>query len=100
VSIRGGLRFIHLYSPCPTGWGFSPDLSVKMARMAVQSRAFPLYEVENGFKYTLGESGDLPISDYLRAQNRFRHLTGGDLEIIQGRVDQEWKRLERRAAEF
>jgi len=100
VSIKGGLRFIHLYSPCPTGWGYAPELSVKMARMAVQSRAFPLYEVENGFHYTLNESGDLPVRDYLRAQNRFRHLTDGDLEIIQERVDQEWKRLERRAAEI
>jgi pyruvate ferredoxin oxidoreductase beta subunit/2-oxoisovalerate ferredoxin oxidoreductase beta subunit len=97
ASMRGGLRFIHIYSSCPTGWGFAPELSVKIARMAVRSRVFPLYEVENGETYTINQAGDEPVAPYLRAQNRFRHLGDDDLAYIEARVEKEWARLERRA---
>jgi len=70
-----------------------------MARMAVKTRAFPLYEVEDGIRYTVNEAGEKPIGDYLRAQSRFRHLTGEDIEVIQARQDDEWERLVRKAAE-
>ena len=96
LSIRSGLRFIHLYSSCPTGWGFAPENSVRVARMAVQSKAFPLYEVEEGLRYRINESGDKPVRDYLLSQSRFRHLSEGDIESIQERVDAEWDRLVRK----
>lgn len=99
ASIRSGLRFIHIFSSCPTGWGFAPANCIKVARMAVRSKAFPLYEVEDGEKYTINESGDEPVAPYLRAQSRFRHLGDDDITLIQTRLDKEWKRLERRAAE-
>ena len=97
VSIRSGLRFIHLFSPCPTGWGFAPENSVKLSRLAVASRAFPLYEIENGRKYTINEAGDMPVKGYLRAQNRFRHLTDEDIGNIQKRVDEDWAALSAKA---
>ncbi len=96
MSIRTGMRFIHLYSPCPTGWGFAPENAVKMARMAVQTRAFPLYEVENGVKYRINEAGDKPVRDYLRSQGRFRHLSDEDIGLVQAHLDREYARLERR----
>jgi pyruvate/2-oxoacid:ferredoxin oxidoreductase beta subunit len=99
MSIRSGLRFIHLYSSCPTGWGFAPENCVKVARMAVQSRAFPLYEVEDGVKYTINEAGDKPVKPYLRFQSRFKHLSDEDIGLIQSRLDQEWARLVRKAAD-
>lgn len=97
LSIKNGMRFIHLYASCPTGWGFAPENSVKVARMAVRSKAFPLYEVDDGVKYTINETGELPVRDYLRTQSRFRHLADADIDLIQSRVDEEWKRLERKA---
>ncbi|HWP68955.1 MAG TPA: thiamine pyrophosphate-dependent enzyme, partial [Rectinemataceae bacterium] len=96
VSIRSGLRFIHLYSSCPTGWGFAPENTVKIARMAVQSKAFPLYEVEDGLRYVINESGDKPVKEYLRSQSRFRHLSDDDIGFIQDRVNSEWERLVRK----
>jgi len=98
ASIRSGLRFIHLFASCPTGWGFSPDRTVKVARMAVKSRFFPLYEVEDGVRYTVNEGGELPVRDYVKAQNRFRHLSDDDIDFIQKRVDTEWARLVAKAA--
>jgi pyruvate/2-oxoacid:ferredoxin oxidoreductase beta subunit len=98
ASIRSGLRFIHIFASCPTGWGFAPDRTIKVARMAVQSRFFPLYEVEDGVRYTINSSGELAVRDYIKAQNRFRHLSDDDIEFIQKRVDTEWARLGAKAA--
>ena len=43
-----GTRFIHLLSPCPPGWRIPSELTIKISRLAVRSRIFPLYEIENG----------------------------------------------------
>ena len=96
-SIRSGLRFIHLFASCPTGWGFAPADAIKISRMAVLSRAFPLYEVEEGERYTINSGGDAPVYDYLRMQNRFRRLSDGDIAMIQEHVNREWERLNRKA---
>lgn len=97
ASIRSGLRFIHLFSSCPTGWGFAPENSIKIARLAVQTNTFPLYEVRDGIDYTINETGDKPVRDYLKTQNRFRHLGDAEIDSIQERVDFELKRLRKRA---
>ena len=73
-----------------------PRIQSIVARMAVQSRAFPLYEVEDGLKYTINEAGDKPVKDYLRSQSRFRHLSDEDIGIIQERLDIEYGRLVRK----
>lgn len=93
-----GTRFIHLLSPCPPGWRISSELSVKISRLAVRSRVFPLYEIENGRSYTLQEESQVvPVKEYLKLQGRFNHLKEEDLEEIQRRVDDAWERLLRRA---
>jgi pyruvate ferredoxin oxidoreductase beta subunit len=97
ASIRTGLRFLHIYASCPTGWGFAARYSIRAARMAVQCNMFPLYEVEDGVRYTLNARGDQRITDYLRLQNRFRELDGESVSHIQSRVDEEWTRLQGRA---
>ena len=52
-SIKGGLKFIDLLCPCPPGWRFPPHLTVKLARLAVLTGVFPLYEVFQGEKYVI-----------------------------------------------
>jgi len=47
-----GPAVIHVFSPCPLGQRFDPSQSIKVARLAVQTRYWPVYEVENG-KYKL-----------------------------------------------
>jgi pyruvate/2-oxoacid:ferredoxin oxidoreductase beta subunit len=93
-----GTRFIHLLSPCPPGWKIPSELSIKISRLAVRSRVFPLYEIENGRSYTLQEESHVvPIKEYLKLQGRFSHLTEQEIERIQERVDDEWQHLLRRA---
>ncbi len=89
-----GTRFINMLAPCPTGWRFSPNLTVKLTRMAVQSGLFPLLEVENGLNWTLMEMKErIPVREYLKMQGRFSHMTEADIEAVQKEVDEEWELL-------
>jgi pyruvate ferredoxin oxidoreductase beta subunit/2-oxoisovalerate ferredoxin oxidoreductase beta subunit len=92
-KMKGGTRFLHVFASCPTGWRIPSEMSVKVARLAVQSNVFPLYEVENGVDYTLNFQGDRPVTDYLKIQGRFKHLTNDDEQQIQKMVDKDWERL-------
>ena len=92
-SLRG-LKFIYAFSPCPVGWRFPSEQTIRLARLAVQTKIFPLYEVENGERFILNvEPEGLPVGEYLKPQGRFAYLREGDLERIQENVDREWKRL-------
>ena len=98
-SIKGGLKFIDLLCPCPTGWRFSPELTVKLARLAVLTGVFPLYEIFNGEEYVVNkpklDEELLSVKEYLKFQGRFRHLKEEDIEIIQGNSNREWERLKK-----
>ena len=95
-----GSRFLHIFSSCPTGWGLPSELSVKIARMAVQTNIFPLYEVEDGLRYTINfMSKGFPVREYFKLQGRFKHLTEEDLDQIQEMVNDDWELLLRKAGE-
>ena len=91
--LKGGTRFLHVFATCTTGWGIPSELSIKIARSAVQCNIFPLYEVENGVKYDLNYQGDRRVYDYLKMQGRFRHLSEKDIQDIQTMVDEDWELL-------
>ncbi len=94
--MKGGTRFLHIFASCPTGWRIPSEMSVKIARLAVQTNVFPLYEVENGVDYTINIKGNRPVTDYFKIQGRFKHLTDGDIEQIQNMVDEDWALLFRK----
>ena len=89
-----GPAYVHILSPCPIGWRFASDLAIRIGRLAVETGIFPLYEVEGG-RYKL--SFDLPklrpVTDYLKLQGRFRHLSEDTVSEIQHRVDMEYAKL-------
>ena len=93
-----GPAYVHILSVCPTGWRCPPDLSVRIGRLAIETGIFPLYEVENG-QYRL--SFDLPklrpVTDYMKLQGRFRHLSPDDINKIQTRVSAEYETLREKA---
>ena len=92
-TIRG-FRFLHLYCSCPPGHRSDDRLSIKISRMATQSRVFPLYEQRNGGKITLTENPTkVPIKEYLELQGRFRHFSDEDYKQAQRDVDRAWKQL-------
>ncbi len=79
-----GPTFLQIHCPCPLGWGHEGDESIEIARLAVKTGLFPLIELERG-----GLTGVMPIRDpvpvveYLKRQNRFRHLFADDLRAKQ-----------------
>jgi 2-oxoisovalerate ferredoxin oxidoreductase beta subunit len=89
-----GMKFIHLYAPCPTGWKHPPEITIKIARLATQTNVFPIYEVENGI-YQINKkiAKPQPVSDYLKLQGRFHHLDQTEVDFIQKEVDRNWNRL-------
>jgi pyruvate/2-oxoacid:ferredoxin oxidoreductase beta subunit len=96
-----GTRFIQLLTPCPPGWKIAAELSVRLARLAVLSRVFPLYEIEEGSRYTLSAvENPEPVTEYLKAQGRFHNLTSADFAAFQEEVDRSWARLRSLAADW
>ena len=89
-----GPAYIQIFSPCPTGWRSKPEQSITLAKLAVQTGVFPLFEVEYGrFKITQKTKELKPIKEYLQLQRRFRHLGEDDIAYIQERVKAEFERL-------
>ena len=80
-----GSRFLHIFASCPTGWKIPSEMAVKIARMAVQTNIFPLYEVEDGLHYTINlKPKRFPVREYFKIQGRFQHLKDEDLEVRVG----------------
>ncbi len=96
-SIRG-TKFIHMLVPCPTGWKTPSDISPELSILSVETNVFPLYEVEDGKKYTINHKPRrLSVREYLLKQGRYRHLKEEQVKQIQMDVDEEWERLKQRA---
>jgi len=98
-----GPSFIQLFAPCPTGWRSPTDKSIEIARLAVQTAYFPLFEYENG-RYKINmpstKKEPKPIEEFLKLQGRFKYMTKEDIEILQKWVLHEWEKLKKLAEVF
>jgi pyruvate ferredoxin oxidoreductase beta subunit/2-oxoisovalerate ferredoxin oxidoreductase beta subunit len=95
-----GLRFLHILAPCPSGWKYEPDLTIRLARLAVESCVFPLVEIEAeaGLRLTYDPTRSRPVAEYLKLQGRFSHLDSETMAAIQRDVEREWADLQGHAA--
>lgn len=99
-----GPAFINVLAPCNVGWGFEPEESIEIGRLAVETCFWPLYEVVNGkYRLTYKPKQKRPLREWLERQARFRHLfqPGNEalIEDLQREVDEEWEKLLRRCQE-
>lgn len=94
-----GTKFILIFSPCPTGWRYSSEMTIKIAKLATETGIFPLYEIENGEKYTLNprRSKDKPVKEYFSVQGRFRNLKEENLRWFEEKIQKEREYLKRLA---
>jgi pyruvate ferredoxin oxidoreductase beta subunit/2-oxoisovalerate ferredoxin oxidoreductase beta subunit len=93
-----GTRILTLLIPCLDGWGLDDDAGLAAARLAVESGAFPLVEVEDGRRWTINSAKTRPVGEYLAIQRRYRHLDGEGIAALQAEIDDGWARLQRQAA--
>ena len=72
-----GARYIHIFVPCPLGWGSAPEDTILIARLAIECGLYPLFEAHDG-KVTSRTSirRQVPVTEYLKLQKRFAHLFG------------------------
>ena len=89
-----GPTYIHAHAPCPTGWGFDGSKTIEMAKLAVETCLWPMYEMENGeITQVRKVRNPKPVEEYLRAQKRFKHLfsmDGGEEEIAKIQDIADW----------
>ena len=100
-----GPSFLNVIAPCPRGWRFESAKTIEIAKLAVETCMWPLYEYEQGeWRLTAdskriaeGTKKKRPISEWLKSQGRFSHLSNEKwayvAEEIQVNVDTQWKEL-------
>ncbi len=90
-----GFRFFHLFTPCPPGWGSDSSMTVELSRLAVQTRLFPLLELEYGKNCIINyEPGEVvPVEEYLNLQRRFSALEDHHIKMIQENLEDNWEEL-------
>jgi pyruvate ferredoxin oxidoreductase beta subunit/2-oxoisovalerate ferredoxin oxidoreductase beta subunit len=90
-----GFRFLHVLSPCPTGWKSEPALGLELVRLAVRSGIWPVYEVFDGKRHVVNiepDFSDEALNMYLSLQRRFQKsgLTAADLRPA---IERYWQNL-------
>ncbi|MGC8498381.1 MAG: thiamine pyrophosphate-dependent enzyme [Acidimicrobiales bacterium] len=72
-----GARYLHVFVPCPLGWGAASSETIHLARLAKETGIFPVYEAEYGEVTGVTKiRRQAPITEYLRLQRRYAHLFG------------------------
>jgi pyruvate ferredoxin oxidoreductase beta subunit len=72
-----GARYLHVFVPCPLGWGAASKDTIRIARLAKETGLFPVFEAERGEVVSVSKiRRQKPVDEYLRLQRRFAHLFG------------------------
>lgn len=89
-----GPTFLHMLAPCPKGWLFDEKMTREMARLAVETGMWSMYEWENGvYKYTNVPKKYKPVNEYMQHQGRFAHLKPEHIAKMQAFVDEKIKQV-------
>jgi pyruvate ferredoxin oxidoreductase beta subunit len=101
-----GLKYIHIQTACPPGWGCEERMTVKIGKMAIECGLFDLYEIEGGQKKLSEPTAKLlkkdtlrPVQDYLKMQTRFKALSDEQIVTMQQKIDRKWDTYRQEFAE-
>jgi pyruvate ferredoxin oxidoreductase beta subunit len=94
-----GARYLHIFVPCPLGWGSASNDTIRIARLVKETGLFPVFEAEHGEVTGVSKiRRRVPVDEYLKLQRRFAHLFGEDgrpdiIERIQAIADHNIQRF-------
>ena len=72
-----GARYIHVFVPCPLGWGSASRDTIRVARLVKETGIFPVFEAEDGVVTSVSKiRRPVPVEEYLKLQKRYAHLFG------------------------
>jgi pyruvate ferredoxin oxidoreductase beta subunit len=97
MELRGA-RYVHIFVPCPLGWGTASSETIRIARLAKETGLFPVFEAERGEVVSVSKiRRQLPVEEFLRPQRRYAHLFGDPprtdvIERIQAQADRNIRR--------
>ena len=93
-AAKRGMAYIHVFSPCPTGWRFSPSQLIEVSRKAVETNMVPLWEYEykeGSIRFTHPVDNPMPVQEYLKLIGKYRHLDDQQVAHIE---EQTKRRIE------
>ncbi len=92
-----GPTFLNILSPCPRGWRYDSSQSIQIAKLAVLTGAWPLYEVENGnYRITYRPKKRRSFREWLESQGRFKHLLSEENKEVVERLGREVEEKEKK----
>ncbi len=80
MSIKGP-KYIQIHASCPLGWRHESNQMLPVAKLAVETGLYPLFEYENGVLTGRKQIAPKPVEEYLKTQGRFKHLLNNPEEI-------------------
>jgi phenylglyoxylate dehydrogenase beta subunit len=88
-AAKTGMAYLHVYTPCPTGWRFPSSMTTEVCRMQVRTNFVALWEYEpgKGLHFTHKVERPEPVGNYLKLIGKYRHLSEEQLAHIQRTVD-------------
>lgn len=94
AASKRGFAYLHVFSPCPTGWGFAPEQTIQVSKKAVQSNMFPLWEkTEQGFTLSYDNKAPIGVREFVQGIGKFRNLSEEQLSSIQKTVDERYESI-------
>jgi len=94
-----GTKYIQILAPCPAGWKYPSEKTIKLGKLAFETCIYPLYEVIEDKYIVKKPAQKKPVEEYLQAQGRFRHLKKSEVQQIQSNTDIAWERLLKRQSD-
>ena len=84
VASKTGFAYLHIYSPCTTGWRFPSHENIEVARKAVETNFVMLWEFTpaGGLKLSRPLDDAQPVEEYLKALGKYRHLSEDQVAYI------------------
>lgn len=94
-----GPAFLHVFAPCPTGWGCASDSTIALGKSVVDTGLWPLLEYQQG-ALTINRNPNrfAPLESYFAGQGRFKSLDPDLLSALAAARDERWRELRAWAA--